>query len=166
MIKISKGPKKVLSSMKERAKKEVMNYLKEKEICSLATLRRDGYPQANMVDYVNDGLTFYIATYATASKVDNIRFNPKVSLTVEEKSDDLTKTKGVSLAGEAFVLTDKNQIQRARRILIKKFPYVAEFPAKELAWIKVKPRVIYFVDYRKGIGHQDIIEISKGVKGK
>ena len=166
MIKISKKPKIVGSRMRERAKREVFNYLKGKEICSLATMRRDGYPQANMVDYVNDGFTLYIATYITASKVDNIRFNSKVSLTVGDKSDDITKTKGVSLAGEAFVLSDKNQIKRARRLLIKKFPYVAEFPAEELAWIKVKPRVVYFVDYSKGIGHQDIIEISKGGRSK
>jgi general stress protein 26 len=114
-----------------------------------------------MVDYFNDDLTIYIATYITASKVDNIRFNLKVSLTVGEKSDDLTKTKGVSLAGEAFILTDKNQIKRARMLLTKKFPYVASFPIEDLAWIKVKPRIIYFVDYSKGIGHQDIIEISQ-----
>jgi general stress protein 26 len=164
MIKISKGPRKVASRMKENAKREVIHYLKEKEICSLATLRRDGYPQANVVDYVNDGLTLYMATFATASKVDNIRFCPKVSLTVGGKSDDINQTKGVSLAGEAFVLNGKREIQRARRLLLKKFPYVSEFPDEQLAWIKVRPRVIYFVDYSKGIGHQDIIEISKGVK--
>lgn len=164
MFRISKGPKKVTSRVKEKVKNEVIRYLQGKDICSLATLRRDGYPQANVVNYVNDGLTFYIATYATASKVDNIRFSSKVSITVGEKSSDINQTKGVSLAGEAFVLTEKRQIQRARRLLLKKITYVSKFPPEELAWIKVNPRVIYFVDYSKGIGHQDIIEMSKGVK--
>jgi general stress protein 26 len=164
MLRISKGPKKVTSRIKEKVKNEVIRYLRGKDICSLDTLRRDGYPQANVVNYVNDGLTFCIASYATASKVDNIRFSSKVSITVGEKSGDINQTKGVSMAGEAFVLTEKRQIQRARKLLLKKFPYISDLSSEELAWIKVNPRVIYFVDYSKGIGHQDIIEISKEVK--
>lgn len=73
---------------RNRIKNAVIECLKGKHVCSLATMRRDGYPQANVVDCVNEGLNFYIATYAGASKVDNIMLSPKASLTVAGKSSD------------------------------------------------------------------------------
>jgi hypothetical protein len=49
---------------------------------TVATVRPDGYPQANTVNYVSDGLVIYFGCAAESQKVRNIGCNDKVSLTV------------------------------------------------------------------------------------
>ena len=47
---------------KEELEKEIIDYLKKKQPCSLATCGKDGIPRISVVDYKNDGLTLYIMT--------------------------------------------------------------------------------------------------------
>ncbi len=51
----------------------VLDILNTHRTMSLATIRDDGFPQANTVSYANDGLTLYFATNSIYSKVKNIQ---------------------------------------------------------------------------------------------
>jgi pyridoxine/pyridoxamine 5'-phosphate oxidase len=42
---------------------------------TLATIRPDGFLQATMVYYANDGLVLYFATDLTSQKASNIQLN-------------------------------------------------------------------------------------------
>ena len=48
--------------MDKKMENFVLDLMKNHNILTLATLRKDGYPQATTVTYANDGLTIYFIT--------------------------------------------------------------------------------------------------------
>ncbi len=139
----------------------VLDILSSHKALTLATLRDDGYPQANTVSYANDGLTIYFFTDASASKVKNIKSCNKVSLTVDREYEDWTKIKGVSMAATAEILTNPEEIQTAMGLLVQKFPALQQMPEPEEppAVIKIAPKIISVLNYEHGIGHTDLVEV-------
>ena len=127
-------------------------------ICTLATIREDGFPQANTVEYVNDGVNIFFATDPTSQKIKNITFSNKVSLTIDEDYPDWTKIKGISIGGNAEILKNKEDIDKVMGLYLKKFPFVANFPPMDLAIVRVIPKIIYFLDYEVAWGHHDIVK--------
>ena len=94
--------------MDKKMENFVLDLMKNHNHMSLATLREDGYPQANTVTYANDGLTIYFATGQDRQKVKNIRYSNKVSLTIDKDYKDWNKIKGLSLAATAGLYLRNN----------------------------------------------------------
>jgi general stress protein 26 len=145
--------------MSEEIKNKVMDYMSKHNICSLATVRGDGFPQVNTVEYVNDNLTLYFAADPNSQKVKNIRENSKVSLTIDEDYADWSKIQGISLGGNAKIISDEKMIEKVGGLYIGKFPFVADFPETELLWIEVTPTVISWLDYTVEFGHHVLVEV-------
>jgi len=139
----------------------VLDILQSHKLLTLATIREDGYPQANSVSYANDGLTLYFLTDATASKVKNIAHSDKVSLTVDKEYEDWSKIKGVSMAATAEVMTNPQEIEKAMGLLAQKFPLLLEMPEPEElpAVIKITPSIISVLNYEIEFGHTDLVEV-------
>lgn len=139
----------------------VLNILQSHNILTLATLREDGYPQANTVTYANDGLTIYFATDANSSKVRNIAKCNKVSLTIDREYEDWTKIKGISMGATAEILTKLEEIQKAMGHLVTKFPALQQLPQPEVppAIIKLTPKIISVLNYELGFGHTDLVAV-------
>ncbi len=83
----------------------IFGLLKSHNIMSVATLRRDGYPEASTATYANDGLTLYFARDHDSQKARNIKYSPKVSLTIDRDYKDWQKIQGLSMGALARVLT-------------------------------------------------------------
>ena len=145
--------------MSEEIKKKMIAYMADHNICTFATNREDGFPQANTVEYVNDGINILFATEPTSQKIKNIKFSNKVSLTINEDYPDWTKIKGISMGGTAEILNNKEEIDKAMGLYLKKFPFVANFPPMDLAIVRVIPKIIYFLDYEIAFGHQDVLKV-------
>lgn len=147
--------------MDKKMEKFVLEIVKNHNILTLATLRGDGYPQANTVTYANDGLTIYFSTAQDSQKIKNFKNSNKVSLTIDEEYEDWNKIKGLSMAATAEVLTNPDEIKKAMDIFVKKFPFLANMPASEtpLAVVKVTPQIISVLNYELGFGHADLIEV-------
>jgi len=141
----------------------VVELLAANEVLTLATLREDGWPQANALAYVNEGLTLYAATGADAAKVRNIRRDPRVSLTVDAGKTDWSGLRGVSMAAHAQVLDSRSESQRVARLLKKRFPTLADFSdlERDLGWafLRLVPRVISVIDYTRGFGHSVLAKL-------
>jgi nitroimidazol reductase NimA-like FMN-containing flavoprotein (pyridoxamine 5'-phosphate oxidase superfamily) len=141
----------------------VVELLAANEVLTLATLREDGWPQANTLAYVNEGLTLYAATGADAAKVRNIRRDPRVSLTVDAGKTDWSGLRGVSMAAHAQVLDSRSEIQRVARLVKKRFPSLEEFsdPERDRGWafLRLVPRVISVIDYTRGFGHSVLAKL-------
>jgi len=133
------------------------------EVLTLATLRADGWPQATTVGYVNEELTLYVATGATAQKVLNIRHDRRVSLTIDAGKADWARLSGLSMAAVASVVDSRSQIQRVARLLKKKFPGLVDFsdPERDRGWafLKIEPQVISVIDYTRGFGHSLLLKL-------
>ena len=147
--------------MDKDMEKFVLDIMQNHNILTLATLREDGYPQANTVTYASDGLTMYIATALESQKIKNIKNSNKVSLTIDKDYEDWNTIKGLSMAATAEILTNPDDIQKAMNCLVKKFPFLAEMPESEdpLAVVRFTPKIISVLNYELGFGHTELIEV-------
>ncbi len=129
---------------------------------TIATLREDGFPQTTTVSYVSDGTTIYFGCDATSQKARNIARNGKVSLTVDLDYTDWNQIKGLSMGATAEKITDADEMKLVADLMLKKFPQVAEYVSDNLdalALFRVTPKVVSVLDYSKGFGHTDQVEM-------
>jgi PPOX class probable F420-dependent enzyme len=143
-------------------RKQILDVMKHHRIMTLATVRRDGYPQATTVTYANDGLMLYFGCDLNSQKVRNIKRNPRVSLTIDHDEKNWSKIRGLSLGGSAHVVKrGAKDFQRGFRLMTKRFPQLAKLSdddMQQFAVVKVKPKVISLLDYTKGFGHTDLVK--------
>ena len=145
--------------MDDAMRKRILDLMKRHNIMTIATVRKDGYPQATTVTYVNDGLTLYFGCDKGAQKVKNIKRCGKVSLTIDRDYRNWNRIRGLSMAADAEVLTDRDEVHRAAALLAKKFPEWGAVPPDDVAFVKVVPRVISVLDYTRGFGHTDLVRV-------
>ncbi len=129
---------------------------------TIATVRPDGYPQATTVGFVNDGVKIYFGTSADSQKAKNIALCDKVSLTVTLPYDRWEEILALSMGGRAALVTDRAEIAKVGRLMLKKFPQGADFGPEEadaIALFSVTPVVVSVLDYRKGFGHTELVEV-------
>jgi general stress protein 26 len=135
----------------------IVGLMKRHNVMTIATVRKDGYPQATTVTYANDGLDIYFGCEKTAQKVKNIKRCGKVSLTIDRDYRNWSQIKGLSMAADAEVLTDRDEIRHAAALLAKKFPQWGQVPPADVSFVKVVPKVISVLDYTRGLGHTDLV---------
>lgn len=148
---------------------EILSILAGANDMTLATIRSDGYPQATTVSYANDGLTLYFGCAGDSQKARNLGHSDKVSLTINLPYANWSEIRGVSMGGRARLVSDLRETERARRLLLQKFPEgIAEYASDGLqgvALFRVTPEVISVLDYRKGFGHTDLVRDLGDSKG-
>jgi general stress protein 26 len=148
--------------MNDALKSTILAVLASENDMTVATLRSDGWPQATTVSFVNEGLTLYFATSPFSQKAANIARDRRVAITVSPRYEDWDHIKGLSLAGHAERVEDPAVIERVGAEFLQKFPQAANYvpgdPA-ELALFKVTLKVVSVLDYTKGFGHTDLVEL-------
>lgn len=142
-------------------REEILSILDRANEMTIATVRKDGYPQATTVSFVNDALDIYFGCSGDSQKARNISRNSKVSLTANLPYANWGEIRGISAGGHAGLLTDPHEIELAGQLLLRKFPQgIAEYASGVLAGVafcKVVPTVISVLDYRRGFGHTDLV---------
>ena len=148
--------------MDEALRAKILDVLKSQHLMALATVRPDGYPQATMVNYINDGLTVYFAADAASQKAGNIKINAKVSVAIASETGDFHKLCGLSLAGLARRVADKQRAEELRLRLFRRLPqsrrFVPEDP-NQLAVFEIEPVAISLIDYASGFGTSHLLEL-------
>ncbi|WP_438391990.1 pyridoxamine 5'-phosphate oxidase family protein [Caballeronia sp. DA-9] len=134
---------------------------------SLATLREDGYPQANVIGYANDGLTLFFGTARTSQKIKNIQRCEKVSMTITMAYNVWNQIRGLSMAATAHILADDSpESAHAMDRLLARFPTAWDMspPAEpgQVVFVKLVPVVVNVIDYTRGFGHSELVEIGAG----
>jgi nitroimidazol reductase NimA-like FMN-containing flavoprotein (pyridoxamine 5'-phosphate oxidase superfamily) len=129
---------------------------------TIATNRPDGWPQATMVGYVNDGMRLYAFVARLSQKFANIAHDPRVSIAIGDDFDDPSKIEGLSLAARARVVEDMGEYDRVCDLFLKRFPEYASWPKPDPAMapmIRIVPEIISVLDYSKGFGHSDLVTL-------
>ena len=145
-------------------KTEITELMNAHQIMTIATTRRDGWPQATVVSYANEGLILYSVIGRNTQKYLNIVRDPRVSVAISGDSAQVLQYKGLSLGGHATVVESSGQIDRFRAIVLSRNPQYKELPAPDqtmIAVLCVKPEVVSIIDYSKGFGHSDLVRISQ-----
>ena len=89
--------------MAELTKQEIAELFAEFSVAHLCTVRPDGRPHVAPVSYMVEGDKAYVATPEGTVKLQNVRKNPKVSLSI---ATEPSPAKYVVLEGDAKVTKD------------------------------------------------------------
>ena len=146
--------------MDDSLREEILSVLKGASDMTIATIRPDGYPQATTVSYVSDGLNIYFGCAAESQKAQNIAH--KVSLTVTLPYFNWEEIRALSIGGMAKPVTDPNEINRVSELMLRKFPQILRYALagkKGLFLVRVIPEIVSLLDYRKGFGHTDLVNL-------
>ena len=137
-------------------------------IMTIATNRPDGWPQATVVGYANDGLTIYCFVSRLSQKYANIMRDKRVSIAIGNDFSDPSQIQGLSLAAKAFPVEQKSEFDRACEVFMKRYPEYASWPRpdpKVAPMLRFMPEIISVLDYSKGFGHSDLVSVSAGDLG-
>src|SRR4051812_2927557 len=142
----------------------ILKLMNENRVMTVATNRPDGWPQATIVGYVNDGLTLYCFVARTSQKFANIARDNRASITIGGDAPDPMAIIGLSLAARARAVEDKREYDRACELLLKRYPEYASWPRPDPTFapmLKFTPEIISVLDYSKGFGHSDLVTITQ-----
>ena len=154
--------------LNDALRKTILDMYERQSEISLATVRADGWPQANVVDIWNLGLTLYFQTYEAASKAQNIERDSRVSLTLTPSfNKDFGEMKGITMAARAEKVTDKAEIGDLYHQFLKRLPHMKQFaeyegdtayPAAGVAVYRLRPEMGCVLDFTKGYGNWDYVQ--------
>lgn len=134
---------------------------------TLATWGAEG-PWAAAVFYANKDFDLYFLSAPTSRHSLNIEAHPGVAATIQEDYDDWPEIKGIQLEGQAQRVSGAEQAMAIAHYGLK-FPVVgnlAQAPAEiiaamsKIAWYKVTPSKLYFIDNSIGFGHRDEVPLE------
>ncbi|HTJ59030.1 MAG TPA: pyridoxamine 5'-phosphate oxidase family protein [Devosiaceae bacterium] len=150
--------------MDEAQKRQILTLLDEHRIMTVATLRPDGWPQATTVGYVNDGLDLYFLCGRDSQKAANLSQDDRVSLTIDHDTPDLMAITGLSMAAHAQPVLDRAEAERVLKMLPTKYPEQIPLPGPmpspdDVRIFRLVPTVISVLDYSKGFGHTDQVNL-------
>ncbi len=145
---------------------QIIEILDQTDDMTIATVRPDGFPQATVVAFVHDDLRIFFSTHPTSQKVRNIFENDKVSLTITKPYTRWEEIEGLSVGGHAHVVTDPEEARHAGMLILERYPEVADVVGdspSDVAFVRVDPVVISLLDYSKGFGHTELVNVQESL---
>src|SRR5437016_5962154 len=109
-----------------RLKKELAKLVARERVCRVATVSRAGVPHLVPVCHVLVDGKVCFASGREARKVENLRANPRIAITVDVYSDDWSQLTGVMIQGKATLIEKGPRFRKLRRLLYEKYPHYPE----------------------------------------
>ncbi|MGQ0685099.1 pyridoxamine 5'-phosphate oxidase family protein [Bradyrhizobium sp.] len=161
-----------------KLKNLVLQLLDEHRVMTIATNRPDGWPQATIVGYLNDGFLLYCFVARNAQKYANILRDPRVSIAIGSDAPQPRDIKGLSLAARATPVADHDEFDYVSALRLKRHPEYAASPPwaatdgaaqraapkpspDSVVLLRIVPEIISVLDYSKAFGHSDLIAFSE-----
>jgi len=148
--------------MDQTIRDQIISIIDNVQDMTIATIREDGYPQATTVSYVNEGLIIYFGSSVDSQKAKNIARNNKVSVTINRNYESWGDIEGLSMGAIASPITDPQEFKRVGSLMFEKFPQISNYVSEdeeEPVLFRLDPTVISVLDYSKGFGHTELVEI-------
>lgn len=144
---------------------KAVEILDRNRLMTIATLRADGWPQATMVNYANDGLLIYFVISRMSQKFANIERDGRVSITIGRDFEEPTDIRALSIAANASEVRDPVQREHAIDLLLERHPTLARIgrpDPKHSVLMRAWSSIVTIIDFSKGIGHSDILTVGPG----
>lgn len=137
--------------------------LDKRRILSIATLRPDGWPQATIVGYVNDGPEIYFMVSRESQKFANLTADPRASICLGEDTTDPMAIGGASMAATVVEVTDPAEQQRALQLMLVRYPeygpMMETVDTRAMAILRATPTIVSLLTYEKGFGHTETLRL-------
>ena len=91
-------------------------------VCRVATVSGEGVPHLVPVCHVLMNGKIYLGSGDDATKVRNLKANPRVTVTVDLYSDHWGSIKGVMVQGRAALIDKGPRFRKVRALLYAKYP--------------------------------------------
>lgn len=130
---------------------------------AIATNRADGWPQATIVGYVNDGLMVYFVIGRDGQKYANIARDPRVSVAIGNDYPQFLQIRGLSMAGRVTEVQDRDEIEHIAEIMYQRYPEYKAVPRPDpalIAVMRLTPEIVSVLDYSQGFGHTDLVRVN------
>jgi PPOX class probable F420-dependent enzyme len=126
--------------------KTLADFVTWERVCRVATAGSAGVPHLVPVCHVLAGGKVYFASGDDARKVDNVRENPRVTLTVDVYSDHWAMLRGVMIQGHARLVERGSRFRRVRDLLYRKYPQYPRLEAitpSDSVIVEVRPTRVF-----------------------
>ena len=130
---------------------------------AISTVRPDGWPQATIVGYANDGWAVYFMIFRASQKFANIARDDRVAIAISSDTRSLGDIKAVYAGAHAAEITDRPEQERAWQLLVERHPNLGDFVRpddSETALMRATCKYVSVLDYSKGIGHTEELEVE------
>lgn len=128
----------------------VLDYLGEQKTLTLASASLSGVPHAATLVYASEGMVIYFATRPGTTTVRNVQQNPVVAFTIDEYTEDWSKTRGIQARGECQEILSPDEIRRVVQLFQTKFPFLAGGSNSNLAFFRLSPSELQFINNADG----------------
>lgn len=139
-----------------------IDILDANRIMTIATVRPDGWPQATIVGYANEGWSLFFLIYRDSQKFANIARDNRVAITVGCEPSEIKQIKAVYAGCNAFELTDLADRSRAWKLLAERHPNLTDLAppqTADVATMTARCRHVSILDYTKGLGHTESVSV-------
>ena len=131
-----------------KIKEEVLQFLKGRPECVLATLSPDGKPEAATVLFaVDDEFTFYFGTSEKYRKYQNLLKNRQAAIVVGVMASD---PRSAQIEGEMEPITEEADVVKTKEFFTERNPAMKPFLNWPLKFFRLKPTWLRFLDETKG----------------
>lgn len=140
-----------------------LGILNDNRLMTVATTRPDGWPQATIVGYANDGFRLYFLIYRTSQKFENIANDDRVAIAIGHEPTQLSDVKAVYAGCVAHEVTDLAEKSRAWTLLAERHPNLTDLAppqSGEVATMVAHCRHLSVLDYSKGLGQAESLTIE------
>jgi nitroimidazol reductase NimA-like FMN-containing flavoprotein (pyridoxamine 5'-phosphate oxidase superfamily) len=129
---------------------------------TVATVRPDGWPQATIVGYANEGWKIYFLVYRDSQKFENIQRDNRVAITVGSEPSEIRQIKAVYAGSEASEVTDIAERTHAWDLLARRHPNLTDLAQPrnaDVATMVANCKYVSVLDYTKGLGHTEEVTL-------
>ena len=149
----------------EDLKARFIDELDKRRILSIATVRPDGWPQATIVGYVNDGTAIYFMISRESQKFANIKADNRVSICIGEDVADPMAVGGASMAATVAEVTDRAEQEKVTALMFGRYPeyepMMKDADVTGMAIMRATPWLVSVLTYEKGFGHTDELRLGE-----
>ena len=142
--------------------------LDAQHVMSLATCGPEG-PHAANVFYARYGFALVWVSDPASRHSAHIAAQPRVAVTIAGDFSDFPEVRGLQIVGDACALTGRDEVERARKCLEARFPFLRSVKngsaslREALArarYYRLIPRCIVLIDNRRGLGFKETMEFA------
>jgi nitroimidazol reductase NimA-like FMN-containing flavoprotein (pyridoxamine 5'-phosphate oxidase superfamily) len=128
-----------------RVKKELAKLVALERVCRVATAGKGGVTHVVPVCHVLADGKVCFASEAKAKKVQNLRANPHVAVTVDLYAEEWTNLRGVMIQGTAALIDRGPRFRKLRNLLYEKYPQYPDEAALEEGdvMVEITPRNVF-----------------------
>ena len=141
-------------------KETVQEVLRGHNLLRIATIDASGRPCVRSVDYAmgDSENVLYFITQKESRKVQQIKENGRIAFAIDHDCptwDDLQKLKYIKGTGTAALVEDPQEMEKARGLLMQKFPFLKDLPGdpSDFVGFKVELKEVFVTDNTIQFGH-------------